>query len=229
MSAIPVAGRRLSRWKRFEAAASGGVWGDRASRIVRALAADLRSVPRYLVRYSVVVLALFGALSLWDARGDGRISRLIPLMDPAKDPCRISSPACATMGATDSQRWLGLAPTLAILDDVNPQAAAWIRERHDSHALVFSDQYGFGRDKRGSLARYDHIGRTLVIQRALFEEMDGEVAAILCHEYRHSRQNVAKVVKGALSFVVAAGGDPSILENDAIVYEHEARAAIFRR
>ena len=65
--------------------------------------------------------------------------------------------------------------------------------------------------------------------RALLEENDGEIAAILCHEYRHSRQNAAKLVRCVLSFVLTADGDPSILENDAELYEHEARQAIFRR
>jgi hypothetical protein len=69
----------------------------------------------------------------------------------------------------------------------------------------------------------------LIVQRALFEEKDGEVAAILCHEYRHSRQNPAKLIKCALSFVASADGDRSILENDALLYEHEARLAIFGR
>jgi hypothetical protein len=132
-------------------------------------------------------------------------------------------------GVNDDTRWRGLASVLAILDQVNPDVASWVRQRHEAGAVVFSDEYCRGRDKHGSLAKYDHFGRRLIVQRALFEESDGELAAILCHEFRHSRQNTAKLVKCALSFVVTADGDRSILENDALVYEHEARWAIFGR
>lgn len=168
-------------------------------------------------------------LSLWDAHGDGRMPSPLPLMDPAKDPHRVSAGICAGKGVSSEDRWHGLAAALAILDDVNPEVAAWVRQRYAVGAVLFSDQYCSGSDKQGSLARYDHLSRMLLVQRALFEEEDGEIAAILCHEYRHSRQNLAKLVKRAVSFVIVTDGDPSILENDALLYEHEARQAIFRR
>jgi hypothetical protein len=196
---------------------------------VRRAAVDLRSVPRYVVRYSVFVLALVGLMALLDARGDGPIPVMFPLMDPGKSPHRISSAACAVPGVGNEDRWRGLAPALAILDDVNPQVADWVRRRHGDGDLLFSDRFSHGRDRQGSLARYDSFRRTLLVQRALFEEKDGEIAAILCHEYRHSRQSTAKVAKCALSFVVSTEGDRSILENDALLYEHEARLAIFRQ
>jgi hypothetical protein len=189
--------------------------------------ADLRSVPRYVIRYTVLVLALCGLLTLWESHGDGRIPGLCPLR--TGDPHRVSSLHCAAKGTSDDTRWQGLSAALAILDQVNPEVAAWVRRRHEAGALVFSDEFCRGPDKQGSLAKYDHFQRRLIVQRALFEENDGEVAAILCHEYGHSRQNSAKLVKCALSFVVTADGDRSILENDALLYEHEARFAIFGR
>ena len=51
------------------------------------------------------------------------------------------------------------------------------------------------------------------------------MAAILCHEYRHSRQNLAQVVTYALSFVFAKDGDSSIVENDAVLYERQETVA----
>jgi hypothetical protein len=134
---------------------------------------------------------------------------------------------CTLKGVSDAQRWLGLAAALAILDDVNPKVASWLRDRREHGALIFSDQCAGERDERASLARYDHFRRRLILQRGLFAQPDGEVAAILCHEYRHSRQNAAKLLRCALSFVLSAEGDRSILENDAVLYEHEASIAIF--
>jgi hypothetical protein len=202
------------------------VWGE----TVRRLLADFRSIPRYVARYSVVVFALFGVLSLLDALGDGPMPVAFPLMGTAKDPNRVSAASCARAGASDDDRWRGLASALGILDDVNPVVAAWVRKKHEDGSLVFSNQYCADRCRQiPALARYDHFHRTLLVQRALFDEKDGEIAAVLCHEYRHSRQNPAKLLRCALSFAIMSEGDPSILENDAIVYEQEARAAIFRR
>jgi hypothetical protein len=154
---------------------------------------------------------------------------MVPLLGTEQDPHRVSALPCAQQGASGNDRWQGLAAALAILDDVNPQVASWVRGQHEHGALVFSDRHSGERDRQGSLARFDQFRHTLTVQRALFEENDGEIAAVLCHEYRHSRQNAAKLVKCILSFVVTADGDRSILENDAQLYEHEARLAIFRR
>jgi len=226
MSTVPIAGAGFPRRRGIKAASE-----QRLQRLLgeflRRLGADLWSVPRYLIRYTLLVLALFGLLSLWDAHGDGRIPVLLPLR--TMDPCRVSAPRCAASETGDEARWQGLATALAILDQVCPEVASWVRQRRQAGALVFSDEYCRGRDKQASLARYDHVGRRLIVQRALFEECDGEIAAVLCHEYRHSRQNAAKLVKCALSFVLTADGDRSILENDALLYEHQARLAIFGR
>ena len=227
MSTIPAAGVRFPLLKHLDGAQREV---QRLSgRISRRVVAELRAVPAYLARYATLVLALLGLLSLWDAHGDGQVPAMVPLMATQKDPHDVSAARCAEQGTSDSDRWQGLAAALAILDDVNPQVASWVRDRREHGALVFSDRYSWERDKHGSLAKYDHLSGKLTLRRALFEEKDGEIAAILCHEYRHSRQNAAKLLKCILSFVLTAEGDRSILENDAELYEHEALAAIFRQ
>ena len=65
------------------------------------------------------------------------------------------------------------------------------------------------------------------MNRQLYCENDGTIAVTLCHEYRHSRQNLGKYFQYALSFLFVRGGDLSIVENDAVIYEHEAQNAIF--
>ena len=134
---------------------------------------------------------------------------------------------CAAPQLSDSERWLGLAPALAILDQVNPTVATWVRQEHDRGALVFSDRYRGDQGDRDAVAKYDQFEGKLIVYRAFFAENDGTAAAILCHEFRHSRQNSAKVFRHVLSFLFATYGDASIVENDAELYEHEARVAIF--
>jgi hypothetical protein len=196
-----------------------------AGELARRAARDSRNVPRYVARYAVIVLAFFGLIGLWEAQGDGWIPPMMPLR--TINPRMTSAPHCAVPGTGDEIRWQGLAAPLAILDQVNPQVASWLREKNARGRIVFTDSYRGQGDEHGSLAEYDHFRRALVVHRTLFEENDGEVAAILCHEYRHSRQNLARVFKCALSFVASADGDRSIVENDALLYEREARDAIF--
>lgn len=226
MSTVPIAGTGLPSLTRRETA-RGEQLLRLISRLLGRLGADLWSVPRYVVRYTVLVLAFCGLLGVWESLGDGPIPVPCPLR--TLDPRHVSAPQCIVEGVGDPARWQGLAPAMAILDQVNPEVASWVRQRREASAVVFSDEVCRGRDRQASLARYDHFRRQLIIQRSLFAQNDGEIAAVLCHEYRHSRQNFAKLMKCALSFVTTSHGDRSILENDALLYEHEARLAIFGR
>jgi hypothetical protein len=186
-----------------------------------AAAADLRNIPRYAVRALVAVAFVCGLLSLWGLRGDGPMPSMSSLS--GLDPYRISSARCVAVETDAQARWNGLAPALAILDRVNPTVATWLREKHRRGLVVFRNQY----DAAVALAKYDQLGGRVVIERELFCENDGTIAVTLCHEYRHSRQNLGKFCQYVLSFLFVRGGDLSIIENDAVVYEHEAHNAIF--
>ena len=77
------------------------------------------------------------------------------------------------------------------------------------------------------MAKYDNVRGRVVVNPQLFCENDGTIAVTLCHEYRHSRQNLGKFCQYVLSFLFVRGGDLSIIENDAVIYEQEAHDAIF--
>lgn len=190
--------------------------------------ADVRNVPRYAVRYSIVALALLGAIQLWAARGDGTLPTFEALpvaMD--LDPHKVSSGECVLRGCADEERWQGLSPALTLLRHTNPEVADWVENIHEKGRLLFTAPATDTVDPVGYLAKFDLFQRELRISPGLFAEPDGSVAAILSHEYRHSRQRFPKVFSYAMSFVFLKGGDPSIVENDAVIYEQEARRAIF--
>ena len=92
---------------------------------------DLRNIPRYVLHTLVGVLVVVGLLSLWEARGDGKLPSMSPLAPSAGlDPYAFSSAGCVAEQTTAAVRWKGLAPALAILDRVNPAVAGWVREKH---------------------------------------------------------------------------------------------------
>jgi hypothetical protein len=192
------------------------------------LGADARNTPRYLLRYSIIILAIFGILSILDAHGDGRIPVFLSLLPTSGiNPNRASSLQCTVEGTTAKARWQGLAASLKILEEVNPEIARWIREKYTAGMIVFSDADFQSNDKCNALAKFDVLNGKLTINRQLFAEHDGNIAAILAHEFRHSRQNYPKLFRYALSFLFAKGGDSSIIENDAEIYEREAKNAIY--
>jgi hypothetical protein len=184
-------------------------------------AGDLRNIPRYAFHTLIGLAIVCGLLNLWGACGDGSMPGMAALS--VLDPYRISSACCVDDKTDAKSRWLGLSSALAVLDKVNPAVATWVREKHDNGRLVFGRRY----DSNGALARYDVLRGRLTVYRELFCENDGTIAATLCHEYRHSRQNLGKSGQYVLSFLFMREGDSSIIENDAMLYEQEARNAIF--
>jgi hypothetical protein len=196
----------------------------------RHLAAESKHVSWYCLKYGVTVLAVFGLLQFWQASGDGPIPAFDSLHHSAElDPFRTSHPQCMFAGTNDASRWQALAPALAILAEVNPDVAAWVRETHQEGKVLFSNHAKICDGSSGQLAKYDAFHRELTISRGLFAENDGTIAAVLCHEYRHARQRFPKTMVYALSFLLKKGGDPATIENDALLFEQEANLAIFGR
>ena len=190
--------------------------------------ADVKSVPRYLIRYGVLSLAILGAIQLWAARGDGPVPAFSTLSAATTlNPRQVSSGECMLRIKSATERWEGLAPALVILQNTNPEVADWVERTHMEGRLVFTDGAKDALDRVSYLAKFDLFLRELRISPGLYAEPDGSVAAILAHEYRHSRQGFPKILCHALSFFFIKGGDPSIVENDAVIYEQEARRAIF--
>jgi hypothetical protein len=187
--------------------------------------ADLRNIPRYTFHALAALLLVCGLVCLWASQGDGPIPGMTPLF--GLDPYRISAAACTEGGTPATVRWKGLAPALTILEQVNPAVAAWVRGKHDQGLIVFGDDEQTKCDPKAALAKYDVLRHGIVINRELLCENDGTIAVILCHEYRHSRQNLGKFGQYVLSFLFAREGDLSLIENDAMIYEHEAHDAVF--
>lgn len=221
---------------------AAGTWQPTAKRVVpeevsflrrlgahvHGVTADCRNVPRYCLKYGVVVLAMFGLLQLWQASGDGPLPAYRCLSPAAGlDPLRTSHPQCVLAARDDAARWRALTPALAILSEVNPDVAAWVRQTRRDGKLHFARGVKGGPHPVSQLAQYDALRGRLTIASGLFAENDGTIAAVLCHEYRHARQRMPKTIVYALSFLWSDSGDPALIENDALLYEQEANLAIF--
>jgi hypothetical protein len=192
------------------------------------LAEEVCNVPRYCLKYTVVVLALLGLTQIWQACGDGPIASFQNL-SPAShlDPHKLSASACMLAGTDAQTRRAALEPALAILDEVHPDVSRWVRDTDARGRLLFSASWKMCPDGPNCLARYDALRGGLTISPGIFAESDGRLATVLCHEYRHARQRFSKTILYALSYVVRRGGDPTIVENDALLFEQAAQLAVF--
>lgn len=124
--------------------------------------------------------------------------------------------------------WIALQPTIDILQKVNPTIAEWIIQCHEENNLIF-EQPGVSQNR---LAMYDVIARKVHIYPALFAGSDGDKAAVIAHEYRHSRQNFWKFYR--YLFVYHLGGmtdfnSDYLIETEANYYEKLAGQAIFHK
>lgn len=134
------------------------------------------------------------------------------------------------------ERWHALADTMVILKDINPTVAAWLQEHYDSGKLIFNYPEGTeikdlnsfsGNHSVGVLCKYDYLTGKVYINAPFFSEKHARRAALICHEYRHSRQNFGKYFRYIFSHAFMEGGKEDIIESDAYFYEAEAEKAIY--
>jgi hypothetical protein len=136
---------------------------------------------------------------------------------------------------SSQERWKYLKETLLILEKTNSVVESWVRYHYSNGTLIFVDSEGHDLFEEnikqpvayGILAKYDYISDKLYIGTSFYNEKLGHRAALLCHEFRHSRQNVGKYSRYVFSFLFFKEGKPEIIENDAYLYESQAEEAIF--
>jgi hypothetical protein len=126
---------------------------------------------------------------------------------------------------SDEQHWTNLQPALAIVDEVSPEIGQWVRQQRDSGKLSFSIP---DRTLEEALAAYDPLNKSLHIAPAFWQLRIGDQAAVLVHEFRHSRQNMPKSVAIRLTQLIT--GDilhyPSQIEDEAYDYQLDFYRAI---
>lgn len=177
-----------------------------------------KKIPWYVVKYVVITFAFFGLLAIFGGDKPSGEFRLDCGQYP--DPFVVSNGRYIVKGTSDELRWEGLQPALQILDEVNPSVSEWVRELHSNGKIVYVET-------DGKLAKFGLYSRELKIYHGIYAECDGIIASVLCHEYRHSRQGINKILQYGFSFWRYKNGDDSILENDAYLYELEAVCIIF--
>ena len=122
-------------------------------------------------------------------------------------------------------KWQGLQPALAVLDQILPEVSAWVRDRQAQQLLVFD---GEGAGLEHAIAAYQPSTKKLFVNEYYWGMNTGNQAAVLAHEFRHSKQNFPKLIAVTVGQLVTGGvfKYPSLIEDEAFQYQSRYLKAI---
>ncbi len=181
----------------------------------------------------VLVLAVAGLAKILDlAIGDGELPRFQSLKQVAPVLCLAvnqNSTEHLNKQSTPDQIWESLQPTVQLVEAVAPEIAQWVRELQQQGQLEYRllplQKYVLPWEVTAS---YNANWDVLNIGPGFWELSDGNKAAFLIHEYRHYRQNRAKLITNLVAKVASGKLREygSVLEDEAYLYQLDAYRAL---
>lgn len=189
-----------------------------------------------LKRLVLTLLILLGACTLYDqAIGDGRLPRFNELASSSSISALSRMNSTSAYAPMENLRtgWLAMAHSRELLTAISPEIVVWLYDLNQKNRIEYGKApatlflYGKSSDTP-VMAAYEVLSGKLYIGSAFWALSDGEKAAVLAHEYRHTRQNWPKQISDRLA-QLASGGQlryQSRLEAEAFDYERQARAAL---
>lgn len=179
----------------------------------------------------ILLLAAIGGGQVYNtAVGDGRMPRLNALDTTStvvqdKLNTNTTQHLVAQESVDPETYWQAMQPAMEILEEVSPEIAAWVRQKQDTQKIVYG-QPMIGGD--GPIAAYHPVFNNLYICQPFWEMKDGDKAAVLAHEYRHSRQNLPKMFSDRIAQLLSLKINeyPCHIEDEAYLYEKEFYQAL---
>lgn len=178
---------------------------------------------------ALLLLAVTGLCRLAElAMGPDEVSRFKSVDVSPRIAALVSGNATAYLGPDPApdEAWHALQPTLQLLEAANPDIAAWLSDLHARNRIVHGFRLPIDHPAyEGSLAFQSPVIPYLMLSPGFYAEPDIDKAAILAHEFRHSRQNFAKVVGErawqGFTLKVFFKPDDTRLEDEAYLYQSD--------
>ena len=182
---------------------------------------------RLVALYALILLTAGGLVHWYDlAVGDGDLPEPMPY--PATATLCLRNTTEGRWTGVAEQNWLLLRPTLELLDETCPHVSTWVRQKQRAGQV----RWAVGSSKRGSdryFSTFNVATDELTIYKLCFGQTDIEKCCTLAHEWRHSRQNRAVVIREVMSAVFLFRPDETLVEDDADLYEHRLRQVFLNR
>lgn len=121
---------------------------------------------------------------------------------------------------TSEERFEFFLPSMLILDKVCPDVSYWVREKYQSGNIIYDGE------SNETLARYDFFTKKLTVTEGFFSLKGDKQAAVLSHEFRHSRQSTTKIIRRIILIIFTGNKNEDFIENDAFLFENEIYFAI---
>jgi hypothetical protein len=121
---------------------------------------------------------------------------------------------------TSEERFEFFLPSMLILDKVCPDVSYWVREKYESGNIIYDGE------SNETLARYDFFTKKLIVTEGFFSLKGDKQAAVLSHEFRHSRQSTTKIIRRIILIIFTGNKNEDFIENDAFLFENEIYFAI---
>ncbi len=204
-----------------------------------------RTVMTRLLRITLMLLICIGAATVWDAKiGDGPLPTFNTLTSDVAEHRLLARmaqrnstadwhPLLAHTAPHSADYWAALYPSRRLLNTLSPTITKWLDTLHREEHITLSEPEDIHATYQVSadtelLAAYRYSENTLYLGQGFWRLRDGEKAAILTHEYRHSRQNVGKRLSHQLAQLIGLGNlqQDSPMEAEALAYEQAAKMAM---
>lgn len=119
-----------------------------------------------------------------------------------------------------SDPWSQMQTALRILDKACPQVSAWVRDQEANKSIIYETKTDGLR-----LAAFSVSLRILYLYPTFFNKSSRQQAAILAHEFCHSRQGFTLHIMRDIALLAGRKGDPYI-EEPAYAYGDLVERAI---
>lgn len=172
----------------------------------------------------LIFLVTLGIASVYDFLvGDGDIPNptYVGYNTPEKELVYKNTSPHISYYSSNEEWFESLDKTFVLLRKVAPHVEKWVKDQESKDLIVFE------RTHNNTFARYDYVTGKLIMNISLMSQVDGHKAAILAHEWRHSRQNWSKWYKSVIACMILGEEQEDILETDAYLYEAKTLLAFY--
>ncbi len=242
---LPIGANALNRLFQLAPSISGAIGGTFHGIPTSRVNADFNRIIQFfqlalrqMMRVILLMALIIGFCTIYDeAIGDGAL--------PSFNTLKAISPAFAAQAirnttqtlqpdASEAKHWQAMAPSRELLTALSPEIAAWLYKLRQQDRLAFHEPSEslptvfHAASETQVIAAYRHLDGTLYLGQTFWRLSDGQKAAVLAHEYRHSRQNLPKRISRQLAQIAGGGGlhYQSLIEDEAFAYERQAQAAL---
>lgn len=170
----------------------------------------------------LALTSVLGAMNLYEVACPEKVPQVANIGKCEEQRLAREYPDTYVLSDDPEENWRRLQPALKVLRKVCPEAAAWVRRCHDEGRLYWDTRLD---EVCATYAIWE--GRLSIRSGAMCHNY-GDIAAMLGHEFRHSRQHYTKFARIVVCNAVVRTFPEWIMEDEAYDFQRQISEAVFR-